>query len=248
MRASAAAVKGPPEPHRIAEPHLRGEQRFRVGAVLAAALLGAVVTSSCDRPERGPIVTVERYLSALQQRDNDMLAILWASHRRAAASLGEEDRKALVEAFALEIQEANDAFDAAKESGVLPEDPLGVAMFRALRIGKGAVSIPLGAEISEDGATATVRTRIVTNLDNLQLENLPTGVRVYLMGYPMGRLEMVAVGYQKLEEKSLLGSVDVEWRLSRAPQGMGTVAGWLIESITPDPASAARWEPGRRAT
>ncbi len=185
-------------------------------------------------------------MSALQQRDNNSLALLWGPHRREAAGVDEATEQVLYEAFERRVKEAHDGFDSAKESGVLPEDPLAVATFRALRLGKGAASIPLGVEIAEDGATARVRTRIVTNLDNLQLENLPLGVRVYLMAYPMGRLELMAVGYQKLEDKSLLGSVDIEWKLSRAPQGVGTVAGWLIESITPDPATAARWEPGKR--
>ncbi len=185
-------------------------------------------------------------MSALQQRDNETLGLLWGPHRRAMAGADEEATKALEEAFDQRVKEAHDGFDAAKENGVLPEDPLAVATFRALRLGKGAASIPLGVEIAEDGGTARVRTRIVTNLDNLQLENLPLGVRVYLMAYPIGRLELMAVGYQKLEDKSLLGSVEIEWRLSRAPEGMDTVAGWLIESITPDPATAARWEPGKR--
>jgi hypothetical protein len=212
-------------------------------AAIVSVLLFAL---SCEKPERAPLVTVERYMSAIQQRDNQILALLWGPHRRHVAGAADEAVKALEEAFEQRVLEAHDGFDAAKESGMLPEDPLAVATFRALRLGKGAASIPLGVEIAEDGATARVRTRIVTNLDNLQLENLPLGVRVYLMGYPMGHLELMAVGYQKLEDKSLLGSVEIEWRLSRAPEGVGTVAGWLIESITPDPATAARWEPGRR--
>lgn len=138
-------------------------------------------------------------------------------------------------------------FARAKETGMLPEnDPLGVALFRALRLGKGAFTIPLGSEISEDGSRAVVRTRVNTNMDNFQHESLPTGVLLYAAGYPLGRLERISVGYEEIADKSFLAAVDIEWKLVRPPEGVSVPAGWLIESFAPDPETAVKWEPGRR--
>ena len=177
-----------------------------------------------------------------------MMSLLWAPYRRETANLDPEEKKKHFEGFESLVRQAHREFESAKQSGTLSPDPLGVAMFRALRLGKGAISVPLGVKLSDDGSTAHVRSRLITNLDNLQLDSLPTGVRVYLMGYPLGRLEMIAVGYQDPSSKDLLGSVDIDWSLSRAPEGMWSPAGWLIESIAADPSTAAKWVPGRKGS
>jgi hypothetical protein len=212
-------------------------------AVLLLALAGA---AACSKPGRSAEITVERYMSAIQQRDDRIMAVLWAPYRRGISDLPEDQVEVRFAGFQEMIRQAHREFENAKETGVLAPDPLGVAMFRALRLGKGAISIPMGLALEENGRTATVHTRLVTNLDNLQADSLPFGVRVFLMGYPFGRLETVAVGYEKLEDHSLLGSVDITWSLSRETEEMAAPAGWLIESITVDPDTAARWQPGRR--
>lgn len=191
---------------------------------------------------------MERYLAAVMQRDDRMMAILWAPYRREAEDLSGEEREERFAAFQQLIDTAHAGFARAKETGQLPgeDDPLGVAMFRAMRLGKGAFTIPLGTEISSDGSRAVVRTRLNTNIDNLQLDSLPTGVLVYVAGYPLGRLERISVNYEQIDEKSFLGAVDITWNLVRAPEGMATPAGWLIESFAADPGTAVKWEPGRR--
>ena len=223
--------------------HLRVLGRGAAAPLLLAAALAA---AGCGpAPEQGLYMTVERYLAAVMQRDPEGMALMWAPYRREIAGLVEEDQKKKYAAFQRMIRNANREFENAKKDGTLAPDPLGVALLRGLGIGKGAVSLPGEWSIAPDGATAAVRSRINTNLDAMNLNSLPDGVRVFLMGYPLGRMEMIAVGYDKLEERHLLGSVDVDWRLSRAPEGMRTPAGWLIESLSADPNSAVEWKPSR---
>lgn len=185
-------------------------------------------------------------MSAVMQRDDRMMAYLWAPFRLQVQDLDEKATEEKLAAFRREIDVAHAGFARAKETGQLPEDPLGVAMFRAMRLGKGAFTIPLGAQVAEDGRTAVVRTRLNTNLDNLQLDSLPTGVLVYAAGYPFGRLERISVNYEEMADKAFLASVDIEWHLVRAPEGMSSPSGWLIESFRADPETAVMWEQGRR--
>jgi hypothetical protein len=189
---------------------------------------------------------VELYLAAAMQRDENMMSILWAPYRRETRGLAGEELEARFADFQQDIAAGHAAFEAAKQSFELSPDPLGVALFRALRLGKGAFTIPLGTTLSDDGRTAVVRTRLNTNVDNLQLDSLPTGILVYVAGYPLGRLERISVNYEEVADKSFLAAVDIEWQLVRPAEGVGSPAGWLIESFAPDPESAVKWEPHSR--
>ncbi len=212
-------------------------------AILVLSFLAAL--PGCGTPERSLNLTVESYVTAVQQRDQRVMAYLWAPYRRDVQGLSAEEQQKVFDDFSAIIAEARRAYDQAKESGNLTPDPFGVSLFRALGLGQGAISIPISARVDEGGSTASVRTRVVTNLDNLRLQSLPDGVRIYLMGYPLGRLEMISVGYDDISKLRLLGSVDIDWKLSRAPEGVRSPAGWLIESLAADPDSAQPWEPGR---
>jgi len=218
--------------------------RFALSTAAAASALlaGALAAGCAPTREQALYITVERYLAAVMQRDFEGMAMMWAPYRRDVAGLTPEEEKKRFDAFQRQIARGNRAFERAKQEGTLAPDPLGVALFRGLGIGKGAVSLPGRWSIAPDGMTAQVRTRINANLDALRLNTLPNGVRVYLMGYPLGRLDMIAVGYDKLEERRLLASVDVDWILSRAPEGVRTPAGWLVESLAADPNSAVEWK------
>jgi hypothetical protein len=187
-------------------------------------------------------MTVERYLAGIQQRDDQDMSYLWAPFQRETAGLSDEEKNKALEAFKARIRKANREYDQERREGMLTPDPLGVVLFRALGLGKGSASFPMSGSIDEGGATARVRTRVVTNLETLHLDSLPTGVRVYLMGYPFGTVEMIAVGYDEPSKHRLLESVDIDWILSRAPQGVWSPAGWLIESLSPDPSSAVEWK------
>ena len=185
-------------------------------------------------------------MAAVMQRDDRMMSVLWASYRLETKGLPREEIEKRFAVFGGMIEAAGEGFEQAKTTGELPPDPLGVTLFRAMRLGKGAFSVPLGVTMSDDGESAVVRTRLNSNLDNLQLDVLPTGVLVYVAGFPLGRLERISVNYEKIEDKAFLGAVDLEWRLRRAPEGAGTPTGWLIDSITADPDTAVMWEPGKR--
>jgi len=228
----------------------RAPRRFPGGArvLVLLGLLFAPAIGSCSNPKRDVNLTVEGYLGAIQQRHHRALAIFWAPYRREVAGLSEAEAAERLESFRQRIETAHAGFEKAKQDGALTPDELGVALFRALGIGKGAYSVPLDAVFEEAGgmSIARARTRVITNLDGINLDGLPTGVRIYLMGFPFGRLERIAVGYEELNEQSLLGSVDIDWTVVKAGPGIASPTGWLIESLAPDPASAVEWVPGRR--
>ncbi|HZE89674.1 MAG TPA: hypothetical protein VE404_09005 [Verrucomicrobiae bacterium] len=208
---------------------------------LLVAIFGA--TPSCISTESRLTGTVERYLTAIVRRDSEGMALVWGPFRRDAGAGNSEGYGKRLVAFEGRYQAGQRAFDMAKKEGSLAPDPFGVAMFRALGLGKGAASFPIATEVTGEGATARVRTRVVTNLETLHLDSLPDGVRVYLPGFPLGRLEMISVGFDELANHRLLESVDVEWILSRATEAVPSPTGWLIESIAADPNSSVEWKP-----
>jgi hypothetical protein len=213
----------------------------------AMAWLALLSAAGCIGTEQRLHITVERYVSAVTTRDHRSLALLWAPYRRETAALSETEQAKRFEAFEAMIRASHeDAFNAAKRSGELAADPLGITIFRGLGLGKGAFSLPSRAALDPGGATAKVRTRINTNLDTLYLDSLPDGVRVYLPGFPLGRLETISVGFERLEDKKLLSAVEVDWILSRAPEGWKSPAGWLIEAVVFDAESGVIWNGPRR--
>jgi hypothetical protein len=213
-------------------------------AVLAAVATGvASLTLSCTTPESRLTMSVESYISAVTQRNDEGIAYMWGPFRRESGSLTPEEYKKRVAAFSVHVRQGNALFEKAKLEGSLAPDELGIPLFRALGMGKGAVSLPLSAHIEGDGLSGRVRTRVVTNLETLHLESLPDGVRIYLAGFPLGRLDMISVGFDEPSNHHLLESVDIEWRLSKAGEAVSTPAGWLIESIAADPNSAVEWKP-----
>jgi hypothetical protein len=214
--------------------------RAAAGGLAVAAC--AAAASGCTNPRQLLHVTVEKYLAAVQQREDEALAQLWAPYRREVAGLPRDEERKRFAVLRGRIQEGHALYERAMKEGVLPPDPLGIALFRALGLGKGAVSLPVSAAVDAGGGSARVRTRMITNLDALHLENLPDGVRVFLIGYPFGGIETITVGFDDIEEHRLLHSVDLDWRLSRAPEGSATPGGWLIESLAADPASAVEWK------
>lgn len=218
--------------------------RTATALILAAAAAALLAGQGCAAdPAQLLYMTVERYLAGVQQREDQELSYLWAPFQREISGLSDEEKKKALTTFKARIRKANRVYDQERREGTLPPDPLGVVLFRALGLGKGSASLPLSGKVDEGGASARVRTRVVTNLETLHLDSLPTGVRVYLMGYPFGTVEMIAVGYDDPSKHRLLESVDIDWVLSRAPDNVWSPAGWLIESITPDPNSAVEWKP-----
>ncbi|MBI3447373.1 MAG: hypothetical protein HY049_00425 [Acidobacteria bacterium] len=214
--------------------------RLAARLALVAAL---AATSACTSTDSRLTATVERYLAAIVQRDSGGMALVWGPFRRDAGDGNSEGYRNHLVTFEGRYQAGQRAFDMAKKEGSLAPDPFGVAMFRALGLGKGAASFPIEVQVRDDGATARVRTRVVTNLETLHLDAIPDGVRIYLMGYPVGRLEMISVGFDELSSHRLLQSVDVEWILSKATETVPSPTGWLIESIAADPNSSVEWKP-----
>jgi hypothetical protein len=227
---------------------MRQARRGRASALAASGLFAGALTASalqigCTSEESRVNMTVERYLSSVVQRNDEGIATIWAPFCRELLGLPAEEYQKKLKELEPRILQSHHLFDKAKEDGEIPPDPLGLAMFRALGMGKGAVSFPLSTRIEEGGATAHVRTRIVTNLETIHLDAIPDGTRIYLMGYPVGKLETIAVGYEDLSQHHLLEAVDIDWTLSRAPAGAPYSSGWLIESIVPDPNSSVEWKP-----
>jgi hypothetical protein len=224
---------------------LPGKSRI-FAAILAAACMFSL---SCTHETRGPRITVEKFLGGVQQRHHRAIAQLWAPYVRSVVGKSEAEKAVAMAAFKTVIEDANAAFAGAKKDGVIPDGPISIAMFRALGMGKGAFSVPAGARVlkGSEGRVAQVRTRINTNLGNLNLDHLPTGVRIYLMSYPIGKLQMISVGYDEISDQNLLGSVDIDWKVIKASPELPSPTGWLVESFEVDLDSSVRWiPPGQR--
>lgn len=212
----------------------------------AVAVLAAM--TACGPSPNTLYVTIETYISAVSL--NDVTRVLATSapyQRELQRSVTPEERAALLKKYRDMIEGGYLLWEEAKYKGELAPDPLGVSLIRAVGLGKeGAASLPLNARFDVGGARAIVRSRAITNYDSIRWASIPTGGRMYLLGYPFGKVVNFATGYDDPSRLELLATVDMEWTLVTIPglkRPEGAPSDWYVEKVEVLADSATSWSP-----
>jgi len=226
------------------------EARWIAGAGPACLILVAalVAQSGCAPSVNTLQVTVEAYISAVSLGDVARILALSAPYQRdLAAAATPEEKDAVAKRYRGLIEQGYMLWDQSKSTGELAPGPLGVTLIRATGLGKeGAAAMPLGVRMEADNTRAVVSTRVLTNYGGIHWQSIPTGGRMYLMGYPFGRVVNFATGYDDPSTLDLLATVSVEWTLVRIPdvgRSSGASTDWFVEQVTPLPDTATSWSP-----
>ncbi len=222
-------------------------RRVLVLATAAGAAL-ALAAPACAPSANTLQVTVEAYISAVSLGDVARILDLSAPyHRELLAAKTAEEREAVGKKYRDMIEGGYMLWDRSKAAGELSPDPLGVTLIRAIGLGKeGAAAMPLSVTVEPGNMKAVVKTRVLTNYGGIHWDSIPTGGRMYLMGYPFGKVVNFATGYDDPSELSLLATVNVDWTLVRIPgaeRSRNAPSEWLIDKLVPIPDTATPWSP-----
>ncbi|HKY32558.1 MAG TPA: hypothetical protein VJV23_08485 [Candidatus Polarisedimenticolia bacterium] len=219
---------------------------MRLPRPAAASVL--VAAAACSPSANTLQVTVEAYISAVSLGDAGRVLDMSAPYQRERLQApGEEARRALEASYRDRIERGYVLWEQAKATGELAPDPLGVALIRAIGLGKeGAAALPLKVEFDRDKTRAMVTTRAITNYDSIRWGSVPAGGRMYLMGHPFGKVVNFATGYDDPSVLSLLATVDLEWTLATIPgleRPAGAASDWYVEGVRPLDGTATSWSP-----
>lgn len=211
-----------------------------------AALTCVLAAAGCSPSVNTLQVTVDAYISSVSLNDVARILDLSAPYQRALKEAPAEQAEAIAKDFRGRIEEGYMRWEGGRGTGQLELDPLGIALIRGIGLGKeGAAAIPLGVRFEADDMRGVVVTRAISNYRSIRWETIPAGGRIYLMGYPFGKIINFATGYDDPSGFELLDTVDLEWTLVRIPglRTAGAPSDWFVESAEPVEGTATKWRP-----
>lgn len=221
---------------------------MRITTAPAIAAAAAFVLLSCSPSVNTVNVTMETYISAVSL--NDLHRILAASapyQRELMTAATPEEKEAVGRRYRGLVEGGYMLWEQAKASRVLSPDPLGIALIRAIGLGKeGAAAFPLRVRFEAGNTRAVIASRAITNYERIDWGSLPTGGRMYLLGHPFGKVVNFAPGYDDMTKLELLATVDLEWtlvRISGLIRPEGAPSDWFVEKVEVRPESATSWSP-----
>jgi hypothetical protein len=216
------------------------------------ALVGSVsallTLTACAPSSNTLFVTIETYISAASLNDVARLLATSAPCQRELQAAATPEARAQVEKKYRDLFEVGFmTWEGAKYKGEISPDPLGVALIRAIGLGKeGAASQPLDIRFEQGNTRAIVRERAITNYESIRWGSIPSGGRMYLLGYPFGKVVNFATGYDDPSQLRLLATVDMEWTLITIPglkRPEGAPSDWYVERVDALADTATSWSP-----
>ena len=217
------------------------------GFTLLAAVLPLTVTA-CSPGPNTVYVTMETYISAVSLNDVNRILATTAPYQRELMSATTEAEKAAVgKKYRDQIEGGYILWENAKSARELSPDPLGIALIRAIGLGReGGAAFPVRVRFEQQNTRAIIESRAITNYDSIKWDTLPAGGRIYLMGYPFGAVVNFAPGYDDPSALKLLATVDVEWtmvQIAGLKRPAEAPSDWFVEKIEAKPATATAWSP-----
>jgi hypothetical protein len=223
----------------------------RIRRFAAAGLAAALAATACTPSVNTLQVTVDAYISAVSLNDVQRILDLSAPYQRALRESPPERAEEIAREFRGRIEAAYMLWESARATGQLALDPLGIAVIRSIGLGKeGAAALPLAVRFEEGNTRGIVTTRALSNYKSIRWNSIPTGGRIYLMGFPFGKVINFATGFDDPSAFELLDTVDLEWTLTRFA-GLRTPAApgdWFVETVDPMEGTATSWRPPGNAT
>lgn len=216
--------------------------------LLAATVVVSLSLTACAPGSNTVYVTMETYISAVSLNDVSRILATTAPYQRELMSATTpEQEAALGKKYRDQIEGGYMLWEHAKSARELSPDPLGIALIRAIGLGReGGAAFPVRVRFENGNTRAIIESRAITNYGSIKWENLPTGGRIYLMGYPFGTVVNFAPGYDDPFGLQLLATVDVEWTMVQIPglkRPAEAPSDWFVEKIEAKPATATAWSP-----
>lgn len=191
---------------------------------------------------------METYISAVSLNDVNRILATSAPYQRELMGAATIEQKAAVGKKYRDIIEGGYMlWENAKAARVIAPDPLGIALIRAIGLGReGGAAFPVRVRFESGNTRAIIESRAITNYDSIKWQALPTGGRIYLMGYPFGTVVNFAPGYDDPSGMKLLATVDIEWTMVQVPglkRPAEAPSDWFVEKLEPKAETATSWSP-----
>lgn len=211
-------------------------------------ILLLLLMSACANPREARIrEDTDEYIVGVQYEDTRAVVKRMAPFRAEIGSHPQDDWTSIRERYEQAATAAFAAYEDAKTSGSFPVQDDGIALLQALSVGKGVYYAFEDVQIENGGASATAR--MVVNLDYSpqKFGSLPLDTKIFLVGDPLGTVEMVVVGVLPAQPLQVLESIALEWRLTWYAAVDVYPGGWSVDSIRPLPERTrfVPWEPER---
>ena len=161
----------------------------------SGAILLLLLAAACANPGDARLrEDTDEYIIGVQYEDSRGLVKRMGPFRAEIATRPQGEWTSIRERYELGISAAFAAYEDAKESGNFPIHEDGVALLQALAVGKGVYYAFEDIQILDGGASATARMLVNLDYSQHQFDKLPQGTRVFLVGEPLGTVEVVTVG------------------------------------------------------
>src|SRR5262245_21211424 len=191
---------------------------------------------------------METYISAVSLNDVSRILAITAPYQRELMAASTPEQKAAVgKKYRDLIEGGYMLWETAKAARELKPDPLGIALIRAVGLGReGGAAFPVRVRFENDNTRAIIESRAITNYDSIKWHTLPAGGSIYLMGFPFGTVVNFAPGFDDPSSLQLLATVDVEWTLVQIPgltRPAQAPSDWYVEKIETKAETATAWSP-----
>ena len=213
------------------------------------ALIPAIsLLVSCAPSANTLYVTMETYISAVSLNDVSRALASSAPYQRELNDAATSEEKAQVtKRYEGMMERGYMLWEQAKSMGEMAPDPMGVALIRGIGLGReGAAAMPIKVRFDAGNTRAVITSRAITNYDRIPWGNLPSGGRMYLLGYPFGKVVNFATGYDDPSTMKLLATVDLEWTLvtlAGVKRPDAAPSDWYVEKVEARPDTATSWSP-----
>lgn len=205
-------------------------------AVLAVWILGAV---GCFRWELQR-ETIDLYIRAVQDRDHPAAYRLSAPGLRDSIARAGEAPDSAFEGYGRTMAALHERFERDRESGQLAFTPDGIALIRALGLGRGAFYRPEFEATRTRGGHGVVIVEVILPYDLLDRPDLARpGTVFWRLGPPFGRIYPILHGMPYVGQREELHRLRIRADLEACPGGSeGSPTGWCLLALQALPETA----------
>lgn len=173
---------------------------------------------------------IQRYIGAVQKKDYKTLYELRADILDETEHLTEEEKLAHFDYFKKQMGKKYESYEAGRENGELDFDPDGVVLIKAFVLGKGTFYQPVDwIRVSE--TTAFIDTVLEFGYAHIDYSFFPEGTLIYLMGYPIGRVETLVIQRSGKVVKKVMKEAKLRWWFERKKRSNDVLSSWHIKSV-----------------
>jgi hypothetical protein len=201
-------------------------------AIIMAFLCLTVITLlSCSPPlqSEGERL-VHTYINAVQRKDYKTLYELRADLVDEVSPLSENKKENHFEFFKRNMEKKYENYEKGRERGELIFSQEGIVLIKAFVLGKGTFYQPIHwVQVSE--TKGFIDTLLEFGYAYINYDTFPEGTVIYLMGYPLGRIDKLTIQRSGKVVKKVLKEGRVRWWFEKKKPSHLSPSGWHIKSI-----------------